>query len=181
MNTRDFVTLAYEAFGGRIEGKTVLQKRIYFLNVMVNGRISFKAHYYGPYSQEVTNANSELIDLGYVQRSISSIGAISSQGFEIARHDFQLTNDGKSITARKKADYSAEWDKINTAAKKILNAGDVDYMILSAAAKAHFINGGGKKLNKKQIQKLAKNFGWTVSEKDLEKAEDFLKKIDLAS
>jgi len=46
MKIRDLVILAYGAFGGTIEGKTMLQKRIYFLGVGLGkeSEFGYRAH-----------------------------------------------------------------------------------------------------------------------------------------
>ena len=61
---RDVVLLAYKAFGGTVKGKTMLQKRVYFLSVFLNADLGYEAHYYGPYSEAVATANLEMKSLG---------------------------------------------------------------------------------------------------------------------
>ncbi len=182
MQTRDFILLAYKGFGGTIRGKTSLQKKIYFLNSMLKQNMKFAPHYYGPYSTEVADANSELKALGYITEKVIRTGAISSQGWEIARHDFELNEDGNKLAARKIADYPEDWDEISKATEVINNAGDVDYIGLSIAAKAYFIwNSKGCISSLESIKESAKSFGWNTSEEELEKAFEFLKKINLVT
>jgi len=50
--TRDVLVLAYKAFEGDMRGKTLLQKRVYFLSVMLGIEMGYEAHYYGPYSEK---------------------------------------------------------------------------------------------------------------------------------
>ena len=44
---RDVLVLAYKAFEGDMRGKTLLQKRVYFLSVMLDIDMGYEAHYYG--------------------------------------------------------------------------------------------------------------------------------------
>jgi len=180
MKTRDFILLAYHAFGGQIHGKTALQKRIYFLSEILKVDLGYKAHFYGPYSNEVSNSNFELKSMGYLSESVSSGGSYNSQGFEIARHDYELTEDGKKIVERKKKVDPDLWMKISRAAKKIEEAGEINYMDLSIAAKEYFIikdEGGKAKLTK--IEKLAPKFGWSVTLEKIRETSIFLEKIGL--
>ena len=100
MKTRDFLLLGYGAFDGRITGRTVLQKWIYFLSEMLDENHGFNPHYYGPYSAQVAEANSELKALGYVDEDRTIYGW-SHYGFEMARYDYSLTDDGYKILKRK--------------------------------------------------------------------------------
>src|SRR5690349_13610334 len=99
IETYDFVHLSLVALGGEVEGKTKLQKLIYFIAVLNNcaGDIGYRPHYYGPYSSEVADA----IDLMLAQRFVtqSRVGGISVDafGFEKSRTDYRLTQDGKEI------------------------------------------------------------------------------------
>jgi len=182
MRTRDLLILAYDAFGGEIRGKTTLQKRIYFLGEALGYELGYEAHYYGPYSSEVANANAELKSLGYLDESISTWGNITPQGFEIIRYDYNLTGDGQSFAERKKKVHSEQWGRIREVAKTIQEAGEVNYMELSIAAKAYFIlkrQGGSANLT--TIEKIARRFGWSISSDELRKAVLFLERINFVS
>jgi uncharacterized protein YwgA len=176
---RDVVVLAYKAFEGDMRGKTLLQKRVYFLSVMLGIDMGYEAHYYGPYSEKVATLNSELKSLGCVSESSSAWG-YDQRGFEMARHDFRLTELGARLADRKAAGQAQLWDQIQKAASVVRKAGDLDYMELSIAAKAFYVL---TKLNGKAtleaIAGMLPKFGWSVSEKQLERATHFLAKADL--
>jgi uncharacterized protein YwgA len=179
MVARDVLVLAYKSFNGDMRGKTVLQKRVYFLAVMLGIDMGFEAHYYGPYSEQVANLNSELKSLGYISESSSSWG-YDQRGFEMARHDFKLTEQGARLAVRKAEQNGDLWNRIQKAAVVITQAGDLDYMELSIAAKAYYVL---NKLNGKatlaDIAGMLPKFGWSVSDQQLNRATDFLQKADL--
>lgn len=180
MKTRDFILLAYGAFDRRISGRTLLQKRVYFLSEMLDENHGFSPHYYGPYSSQVAEANSELKALGFIEEDRTVYGWNHS-GFEMARYDYSLTEDGLKLLERKKKEYPDEWKQIYDAANRIKGAGTVDYMELALAAKAYFIlTRQGGTASKETIKTVAQKFGWTINELELEKAIDFLNKIHLA-
>ena len=179
MLARDVLILAYKAFEGGMKGKTLLQKRIYFLSVMLGLDLGYEAHYYGPYSEQVATLNMEMKSLGYLSESSSAWG-YDQRGFEMARHDFKLTDAGNRLAERKGERDPALWSKIEKAALVVKQAGDLDYMELSIAAKAYFVlNQLNGKAALEDIAGMLPRFGWKVTEAQLEKATEFLCKADL--
>ncbi len=178
---RDVLLLAYKAFDGSMRGKTLLQKRVYFLSVVLDIGLGYDAHYYGPYSEEISSANSELKSLGYISESSSTWG-FDQRGFEMARYDYRLTESGERIAERKVERHELLWQRIESAAKVLKEAGNLDYMELSIAAKAYFVltrlNG---KATLEDIAGMLPKFGWSVSKEQLEKATEFLAKADLVT
>ncbi len=179
---RDVLVLTYKAFEGDMRGKTLLQKRVYFLSVMLGIDIGYEAHYYGPYSEKVANANSELKSLGYISESSSAWG-YDQRGFEMARHDFQLTDLGARLADLKVEAQPKLWLEIQNAATIMKKAGgDLDYMELSIAAKAYYVlNKLNGKATLEDIAGMLPKFGWSVKKEQLEKAADFLAKTNLVS
>jgi uncharacterized protein YwgA len=176
---RDVLVLAYKAFEGDMRGKTLLQKRVYFLSVMLGIDMGYEAHYYGPYSEKVATLNSELKSFGYVSESSSAWG-YDQRGFEMARHDFKLTEMGARLAERKTEAQSKLWERIQNAAAVVRKAGDLDYMELSIAAKSYYVlNKLNGKATLSDIAAMIPKFGWSVNEKQLEKATDFLAKANL--
>ena len=178
---RDVMLLAYKAFGGTIKGKTMLQKRVYFLSVFLNSDLGYEAHYYGPYSEGVATANLEMKSLGYLSESVAGWG-IDRRGFEISRYDYTLTEAGARIADRKVALNPDLWKRIEASAKVVTEAGNLDYMELSIAAKAYYILTRLKrKATLEDIVSMLPRFGWTVSTEELQKATEFLQKANLVT
>ncbi|MDX2151473.1 MAG: hypothetical protein SFV54_12120 [Bryobacteraceae bacterium] len=178
---RDVLLLAYRAFDGVIKGKTMLQKRVYFLSVILPAELGYDAHYYGPYSEEVAFANTELKSLGYLAESASGFG-VDQRGFEMARYDYRLTDAGALLAERKADRMPKLWKDIESAANVVKSAGNLDYMELSIAAKAYYVL---TKLSGKatisEISSMLPKFGWSVTEEQLERATRFLEKADLVT
>jgi uncharacterized protein len=178
---RDVLLLAYKAFDSNMKGKTLLQKRVYFLSVVLDMGLGYDAHYYGPYSEDISSANSELKSLGYISESSSSWG-YDQRGFEMTRYDYRLTDAGTRIADRKAEQFPGLWDRVRNAATVLKQAGNLDYMELSIAAKAYFVltrlNG---KATLEDIAEMLPKFGWSVSKEQLEKATEFLGKANLVT
>ncbi len=182
MEIRDFVVLAYKAFDGEMHGKTKLQKRVYFLAAMLSKveKLGYMPHYYGPFSPRVADGNSELRSLGYLEEAVRGVGELKPEGFEVARYDYTLTEAGRQLAERKKAEFPDEWESIRQKADVIKAAGDLHYMLLSAAAKFHFVlTRHGGKATFDGIKMLAGRLGWAIGENELKKAADFLQSIGL--
>lgn len=137
MKAYDFVHLALFAINEEIRGKTKLQKTIYFLGILTGslGDLGYRPHYYGPYSASVADAVNSLKAVGFISQSSLGFGTVNDEGFEIARHDFNLTTEGRLVAEKKAAENPAAWQKIQEAVKKFKVAGDLDYMKMSVAGK----------------------------------------------
>src|SRR5438309_12096004 len=99
MKTYDFVHLSLLAVGGEIRGKTKLQKTVYFLGLMTGclDDLGYRAHFYGPYSDDVADAIGWLSTIGAVNQTSAGVGTVDHSGFEIRRHDFRLNEQGRQF------------------------------------------------------------------------------------
>ena len=181
MQSRDFVLFAHGAFKGEIEGRTALQKKVFFLSIVLEEDLGYKPHYYGPYSSFVTEANLELKELGYISESLNVYG-YDSHGFEMKKYSYALTEDGEKLLGRKMKQFPEEWTKVTNAADTMRAAGRLDYMELAIAAKAYIIlRQTGGTSNRNNIKSQAEKLGWSIDNENLEKALTYLEKIDLVA
>jgi uncharacterized protein YwgA len=166
MKPYDFVHLTIHAIGGQIGGRTKLQKTVYFLGVFTGEleQLGYRAHFYGPYSDLVANAVSRLKSLAFVTESTIGTGSIGADGFEISRHDFSLTEEGRAIASEKAHSNPGEWTKILEAVTRFKTAGDIDYMRMSVAAKTYFmLRESGKPATSVELSESAKALGLKCS------------------
>ena len=190
MDTYDFVQLAFLAVGGEIQGKTKIQKTVYFLGILTGeignvaiGRPGFGygPHFYGPYSSEVAGAVGQLHALGFLDRQIVQTGVTDPQGFEVKRYDFSFTKVGRRVANTKAERLREPWNKLQQAADVLRTAGDIDYMKMSIAAKAYFMLGArGGSATTGDLAELAPRFGWNVSRDQIREAAAYLNKLGLA-
>ena len=182
MEAYDFVQLTLLAMGGEIKGKTKLQKTVYFLGLMTGclDDLGFRAHFYGPYSDDVAEAINRLKTIGAVDQNVRGGGAVDKSGFEVCRYDFSLNNEGRELaeeTAGQNSEFKAALFK---AAKAFSAVGDLDYMQLSIAAKTYFMLGEKKgRATHAELAKLARRFGWEVTTKQIQDAAKYLSQLDL--
>lgn len=182
MKAYDFVHLVLHAAGGRIEGRTKLQKMVYFVGVLteMHDELGYRAHYYGPYSPTVTTAVEELRGLGFLEQRMAGGGATDPQGFEVARYDYSLTNDGIRIAEEKARLRPKMWEKIKHAVSRLEEANVSDYLKLSIAAKAYFlVNRAHEPVTVNKLVEISQKFGWKVSKEQVVEASDWLKRLQL--
>lgn len=180
MKVRSVILLALEAFGGKVGGKTLLQKRLYFMSQFVREDWGYHAHYYGPYSDVVA---SELVTLkvqGLVNEAGFFYGVAQDTGFEMKRYDYTITDSGREAIQWLKSQYPAESLAIQKAAQTVLAAGEIDYMDLSIAAKAYFIlkESPEKTMTTHTIAQKAKEFSWDVKPEQIAEACRFLSALN---
>lgn len=180
MKARHLILILLNTLGGKIDSKTKLHKEIYFISLLLDRDIGFKAHYYGPYSPKVEQGLDELIGAGYVNMTHQVFGMDPNRGFEFKRYDFSLTESGERFAKILGEKYPEERKKIEEFAGKLQEIGDPDYLILSLSAKAYFIlDKVGIAMTDSQIAEKSEKFGWNVTEDDITTAVTILEKLDL--
>lgn len=179
MNSTDFVILLVDAFGGNVQGRTLLQKRAFFVTLLgeLDVDLGFDAHFYGPYSSAVDNSVTQLKNLRFIEESANSYG-VDSTGFEMKRYDYKLTSDGQQIAAALRG--TAEYRKIRSAVERLSEAGNLNYFELSIAAKAFFLlRKKAKAMSKQEVIREAQKFDWDITPSSLETAVSFLERISV--
>jgi uncharacterized protein YwgA len=184
LKPRAIIMLAIDAFGGQVGGKTLLQKRLYFTEVLLGESLGldFDAHYYGPYSALLNSELSTLKLQGQIREDASTYGFSDQSGFEMRRFNYQTTNDGKAGVEWLRNNYQDEAKRVIEAAKRVVDAGNLDYMDLSFAAKSHWILCHAQKpLPEADIAKEAQRFGWQVKPEQVHRGIEFLQKLGLVA
>jgi uncharacterized protein len=182
MKPTDFLLCLIDASDGTIQGRTLLQKRAFFVAELVGNDfgLKFDAHFYGPYSSTVEGTTTQLKNLGFLQESSTGFGIVSD-GFEVRRYDYTLTDDGKYLV--KKLQGTPEYKSIRDATRRMAAAGNPNYMELSIAAKAYFLlkKKEGKGMSVAELIKEAEKYSWNISSESVKRAIGFLTSIGLAS
>lgn len=182
MEAYDFVQLSLLAVGGEIKGKTKLQKTVYFLGVMTGccRELGYRAHFYGPYSDEVADSINRLKAIGAVDQNVRGGGAVDKSGFEVCRYDFRLNDEGRELAEQTARQHGNLWKKLSKAAAALKEVGDMDYMQLSVAAKTYFLLGEKKgRATRTELARLSRSFGWEVSPEQIQDAVKYLGSLGL--
>ena len=188
MTTYDIVHLVIHASGGKIQGRTKLQKIAYFVGVLTGDlrNLGYRAHFYGPYSPDVADAVEELQGLKFLEQIALPYGAPDDQGFEKIRYDYALTAEGTQVAEEKVAQWHEDWEAIHAATRRLASSKVQDYVRLAIAAKTHLLSGqAGTALAEDVLKVKTAEHGWkTFTETQYAEAIEFLatiKNADLAS
>lgn len=183
MDSKEFVLLTTLAMGGEVQGKTKFQKTVYFLGLLTGcvDDLGYRAHFYGPYSDEVADAIGWLRTIGAVDVIISSGGTVDRAGFEVRRYDYRLNEGGRRFAETTARRYPDLWEKLQKAAEFLKHAGDLDYVRMSIAAKTYFmLQETHGQASEKDLARLATRFGWEVTPQQVTEAASYLERLGLA-
>ena len=179
---RNVVLLVMDAFGDKVPGRTVLQKRLYFVSEMLGQDMGYRAHFYGPYADDVTNSIMVLKAANLVKENRMGFSAQGNEGQEVIRYDYELTEDGDQAVVWLKAQYPDEANKVKSIVNSIITAGGnrLNATQLSIAAKVHLImksiNGT---LSTEAIIHEASCLSWNITEEQVEQSLVFLRNSGL--
>jgi len=164
---------------GRLEGRTLLQKKLYFLSVLMRKDFQFRPHYYGPYSENVADAVNTLVSAGFLKEHAAA-SSIPNVFGERRRYSYTMTPDGKQLLEFISSNKVDGFDKWQEALRR-LNSREIssDFNLLSIAAKMHYILSEDKKLKANNICNKAKELGWQITVEQIEKVAKDLISLDL--
>lgn len=159
-------------------GRTLLQKKVYFLSVLMKFDLGFSPHYYGPYSSYVASHLDSLVNCGLLKEVTESFSDEQNVFGERRRHTYSIPDNVEPVWEDIQG--KPRFDKWQDALKRI-NEQDLskDFNQLSIAAKVHYIVSweGNGTLTLTQVQQIAKEYGWDVSPEDIKSVLSFLKRI----
>ena len=183
MYTIDVLLLVVKEAGENgLQGRTLLQKKVYFLSELVGIDLGFSAHYYGPYSGLVAGNLASLVNHGFLDEVTEVFDTTPPRNRfgEKNRYTYFLTDDAEELWSDIENDPEfPEWkeklDCIN--AHKIAH----DFDRLSIAAKVHYILNWRGESKIGEVERVAGEYGWDVSTEDIESVLSFLKGLGLVT
>ncbi len=152
-------------------GRTAVQKIIYFLNEKKSLGIKYKAYYYGPFSQEISENLDLLTTYGYLIEKRND----DDNGVDFRSYAYSLTDEGRRYLDREMDPYVESLKLIIDSYWDILN-NNLKY--LSYSAKYHFIE---KNLNSKGLvcekDEVLRKYKWEIPVISVDSIIDFIGKI----
>jgi len=148
---------------GKVPGRTLLQKAVYFSLARLSSEVPFDAHYFGPYSVEVADSISSLVSLGFVEESQTLVypGTL--------RYEYKLSEEGKEILELIEVPQDVRATVEDTVRKIVCNDLWGSSLAVSTAAKTHFIlHKAGEKMDMESIAEYARGLGWKITPKQIE-------------
>jgi len=155
------------------QGRTRMQKEVYFLRRPLELAIPYQPHYYGPYSEEVAATTRSLVARGLLEEKPGS--GRPEQPTRQRRYRYSLTEDGRELAGMWKEKHAEELGKLKEALA-MLELERESTFVLAVASKVHYIVASSKQpVPKKELTDRASKLGWHVKRADSEKAVQFLR------
>jgi uncharacterized protein YwgA len=174
-NESALIIMVVDAAGGFIEGKTTLQKWLYFFSVKTNTNLGYIAHFYGPYSKTISRKLDDLISSDFLFESCR----LTQHGRLI--YTYALTEDGKNIAIDLKKNQQEIYQTLKEIVEICNNTVGNNVNILSWASKVYYLlREKGKEITYGEIEKIGKNLGWELSEKEIDSGVKLLSALNLA-
>ena len=155
-----------------LKGRTILQKKLYFLSELKGVDLGFRPHYYGPYSSLVAENLDILVSVRFLNEVTETFETDQNIFGEIRRHTYSLTSDGDIVMKkiRKEAGYT-DWQRARDrlSRQKLAN----NFNMLSIAAKVCYIVKQQKGTTAEQIRQIAQEYGWDLNNSQIEKVRSF--------
>ncbi|MCC7104580.1 MAG: hypothetical protein IT307_05505, partial [Chloroflexi bacterium] len=79
-----------------VRGRTLVQKKLYFLSVLMAEDFGFTSHFYGPYSSLVAQQLGALVAAGFVTEEVGLLGR-GGRFAEARRYTYRLTEAGAEV------------------------------------------------------------------------------------
>lgn len=183
MHIVDILLLVVKSEGeDGLRGRTLLQKKVYFLSVLMDVDLGFSPHYYGPYSSYVASHLDSLVNCGLLKEVTESFSDEQNVFGERRRHTYSIPDNIEPVWEDIQQDIQGKpkFDEWQNAINRI-NEQPISkhFNKLSIAAKVHYIVSweGNGTLTLTQVQQIAKEYGWNVKAEDIESVLSFLKRI----
>ncbi len=183
MHIIDILLLVVKSEGENgLRGRTLLQKKVYFLSVLMKFDLGFSPHYYGPYSSYVASHLDSLVNCGLLKEVTESFSDEENVFGERRRHTYSVSDNIEPVWQDIKG--KPRFDEWQDALKQI-NEQPISkhFNKLSIAAKVYYIVSweGNGTLTLTQVQQIAEEYGWNVKAEDIESVLSFLKELKLVT
>ena len=143
--------------GGELVGKTRLQKSVYFLEARhVGYGFDFSYHYYGPYSEELSDASTDASALNY----ISFDWKAGRHPFAVYQSKIEMKPDGLAERRKRILDVLSKYDSV----------------VLELAATADYLKSAG--FDEDPWIEVRRRKGDKVTEARIGKANELLQAVD---
>ncbi len=176
LRTSELILLTVAANGGKIDGKTTIQKLTYFskLKVPLKDNPVFRPHFYGPYSANVDFELDKLVALGFLEQSARP--TINQR----LMYSYKLTKSGKSIVRTLVSVYREQFDTISSIVGTCRKSSGLNPTSLSYAAKVHYISKGAMRpLSLSEVVEEARDNGWEIDERGIRRGLRILSGLKL--
>ncbi len=176
LGAHDAIMLTMAAKGDNPIGRTALQKVIYFESLKVPASISYRPHYFGPFSKDVAAALEDLIVADCIDERVTLAYDHESYSYNLTKEWVELARED----SRRSPHYAA--------IKDVVDGCDEFCRLrpreLSHAAKAHYILSASRSkgaITRSDVKKTGEGLGWTISENNADRGFELLSRLGLVT
>lgn len=180
LTVQDAALIALHAAEGAIEGRTAMQKIMYFVSVALDENFGYRAHYYGPFSRSVEGA----LTLSALAEDVTETVELFpdwSSGRDLRKYTYELTSNGQMAAEEAAEEHPEEAAVVRETVESVRSVvPDFDQYTLSMAAKVDYIiyqQTDRKRIPLSEIPALANQLGWRISDQQVEKSVELLTKL----
>lgn len=177
LDVYDAIALTLHANSDKLSSRTTLQKLIYFETLKLEPlkTITYRNHFYGPFSYQVASALDETVAFSYLSEQVSS-------RYRHESYHYELTESGKKYARDVETKFNDQFKTIRGIVKICDEHCNLQATPLSYSAKAHYVlvNGGKDQYTIDDVREAAKKFEWQISTNDAENGMSLLEKLGLA-
>jgi uncharacterized protein YwgA len=173
--------MVIDAAGGKITGRTAIQKIIYFGTVKHAVKAMYRPHYYGPYSADVSGALQTITSCHFVDEMIDTDDSRKANDtFEWKRYSYKLNDEGQKVTEFLKQTSQHEYDEIKKIVEVCKKTANLDPNVLSWAAKVHYILvQETRQMTYDEIINIAGTLNWKLEKPQIDSGVNLLKELSL--
>ncbi|MBC7091359.1 MAG: hypothetical protein H5T50_05555 [Nitrososphaeria archaeon] len=165
MDPIDLVLAIIYFAGGKIDGRTKIQKIAYFINEKFDCKITFIPHYYGPYSTSIAKTLEDLVATDFVEEE--ALITLNDRKFFM----YRIKDGVKNILEQNKELY-----KFKTLVERLANE-NLNNVI--NASKVHYLYKNSNNKDSNFLIEEAKKYGWNLSQNEVNDSLILLNELEL--
>ena len=173
MDAYDTILSILDANGGKVSGRTAIQKLVYLVGCLDPSLkvADYRPYYYGPFSRNVATSLGYLVVDGLVYET-------RNPGLDNGGYTYHLTREADATVETIAKDNGKACDIIKDTVTKSAAACGLNVSSLSFAAKVHYIctEEGG---TFETATKHAESLGWDMNEEEAAAGRKVLERLDL--
>jgi len=152
-------------------GRTALQKLVYFVSLDIDVDAWFYAHYYGPFSEDVSMEIARLWGHGLVREDVPTR---TKPGYT-----YTLTKGGERLGEKVAGENAGEYAKIASIVEKCRGFCGLRQLQLAFAAKSHYLRTrkNAPRAVASELSSMGSKIGWVMSEDDVNSGLELLRRL----
>jgi uncharacterized protein YwgA len=179
LTIREAVLVVLDSAGGKVDGRTAMQKLAYFAAKSIHQDLGHRAHFYGPYSREVEGALNDSALSEDVVETVQRFPDWNGSGPDIRKYTYEITDQGREFVAALRRSNPELSGQIDDIVRRLLQlVPDQNVHTLSLAAKTDLIvNQQSEPVTTSTLPDLARQLGWKMSGEEVAKAVGVLSSL----